>query len=362
MTKRLSLLLSKAIVLILTINSCMAQETSQPGANSFAPLFSYIGDYPLGTTTDRIDYQSVDAAARRIYIAKMGAEQLLSFDLEQERLAATLDNFPKVTGVLVVPELHKVYASVPGAGLIPSLHVALGIVGLSAGRGAVAVLDAGNLHEITRLPGGVFPDGIAYDPKDRKVFVSDEFGTAVLVINADKDQMIARIDIGGEAGNVRYDPQTSKVYVAVQSKNALAMIDPATNTFVKRYELVGADHPHGLIIAPGKAIGYVACDGNDRLLTIDLTTGKVLARNAIARDPDVLAVDPGARRLYVAGEGGDLSSLDITDPASPRSMGDTFIGKGAHSVAVDSATHRLYLPLADVNGQAVLRILVAKPE
>lgn len=362
MARRLSLLLSKAVFLVIAINSCIAQEASRPEANSFAPLFGYIGDYPLGNSTDRIDYQSIDVAARRIYIAKMGAGQLLSFDLGQERLAAALDNFPKVTGVLAVPELHKIYASVPGAGLVPSLHVALGIVGLSVGRGAVAVLDTGNLHEIARLPGGVFPDGIAYDPKDRKVFVSDEFGAAVLVIDADKDQMIARIDIGGEAGNVRYDPQTSKVYVTVQSKNALAMIDPATNTLVKRYELVGADHPHGLIIAPGKAIGYVACDGNDRLLTVDLTTGQVLARNAIARDPDVLALDPGARRLYVAGEAGDLSSLDITDPASPRSMGDTFIGKGAHSLAVDLATHRLYLPLADVNGRAVLRILVPRPE
>src|SRR2546428_507295 len=30
----------------------------------------------------------------------------------------------------------------------------------------------------------------------------------------------------------------------------------------------------------------------------------------------------------------------------------------AHSVAVDPATHRLYLPLADVGGHPVLRVLV----
>ena len=362
MTKTRLLLLSTALFGVLG-GGCMAQNvTVTPTANAFGPLFSYVGDYPLGGRTDRLDYQSVDAATRRLYIAKMGAGQLLSFDLDQNRLVTVLDNFPKVTGVLAVPEQHKVYASVPGAGLIPSLHVALGIMGLSAGRGAIVVLDTSDLHEIVRLPGGVFPDGITYDPKDRKVFASDEFGSAVLVIDADKDQLIARIDIGGEAGNVRYDPQTSRVYVPVQSHNALAVIDPATNRLVERYDLAVADHPHGLIISPDKPIGYVACDGDDRLLTIDLTTGRVLARNAIARDPDVLAIDPGAKRLYVAGETGNLSSLDIADPASPRSLGDVFIGDDAHSVAVDPTSHRLYLPLEDVNGRSVLRVLIPKDE
>lgn len=51
-----------------------------------------------------------------------------------------------------------------------------GIVGLSAGRGAVVILDSTDLREIARLPGGVFPDGLAYAPKVEKVFVSDEFG------------------------------------------------------------------------------------------------------------------------------------------------------------------------------------------
>ena len=33
----------------------------------------------------------------------------------------------------------------------------------------------------------------------------------------------------------------------------------------------------------------------------------------------------------------------------------------AHSVAVDPTTHRVYVPLEDVNGKPVLRILGARP-
>jgi hypothetical protein len=45
---------------------------------------------------------------------------------------------------------------------------------------------------------------------------------------------------------------------------------------------------------------------------------------------------------------------------SPVSLGDTFVGPDAHSVAVDAVTHRLYLPLDDVNSLSIMRILAPK--
>src|SRR5215469_8084122 len=149
----------RLLLLFLTIalagSGALAAERAGPASR----LFDSGGDFPLGPRTDRTDYQSIDPAARRLYIAKMGAGQLLVFDLAQNKLIAQLDGFPKVTGVLVVPELHKVYASVPGAGMMSSLFVGLGMAGLSSGRGAIAVRDTQGLRELARLPGGVFPDG-----------------------------------------------------------------------------------------------------------------------------------------------------------------------------------------------------------
>lgn len=336
-------------------------QAETPSRTSFVRLFTHVGDFPLGAATSRVDYQSVDPAAHRIFIAKMGAGQLLVFDTERNSLVVALDGFPKTTGVLVVPALHKVYASVPGAGFVPSLSVALGMIGLSSGRGAVVVVDTQTLKEIAKLPGGVFPDGIAYDPRDRRVFVSDELGSAILVIDADQNQLVARIAPGGEVGNVQYDPITAMIYAPIQSRNELVTIDPATLKLVARHPLSGCAHPHGLAIAPSEAVGYVACDHNDRLLTFDLAASKILARQPVAPDPDVLAIGPNARRLYVASESGTLSSFDISSTRAPRSLGDVFVGHDAHSVAVDPESHRLYLPLADVDGKSVLRVLAPKP-
>lgn len=337
---------------------CAAEERG--GAQkppTFDRLFTHVGDFPLGAPTSRFDYQSLDPDAQRLYIAKMGAGTLLAVETARNTVVAELKGFPKITGVLAVPELHKVYASVPGAGLVPSVEVALGMIGLSSGQGAIAILDTVHLHEIARLPGGVFPDGIAYDAADRRIFVADELGSAVLVIDAGTDRIIALAKPGGEVGNVQYDPITRKVYAPLQSRDQLVVIDPTNGRIAIRHALAGCRHPHGLAIVPKSHVGYVACDGNDQLLAVDLVTGRLLGHWPVAHDPDVLAIDARADRLYVAAESGNLSSFDVGDAASPKALGDVFVGEGAHSVSVDPATHRLYLPLAATEGGPVLRVL-----
>jgi DNA-binding beta-propeller fold protein YncE len=127
---------------------------------------------------------------------------------------------------------------------------------------------------------------------------------------------------------------------------------------VARHALASCEHPHGFIVAPKGGVGYVACDGNDKLLTVDLATGRVLKKQPVAHDPDVLATDTD--RLYVAGESGNLSTFNIANASAPESLGDVFVASDAHTVAVDPLSHRLYFALKDLNGHAALRVRVPK--
>ncbi len=346
---------------LVLLAACLIAFATSDGALTQVPpafkSFSIVGDYPLGSSVNRTDYESIDPVARRLYISKMGGGQLLVFDIDHNRLMAQLDGFPKVTGVLVVPEIHKIYASVPGSGIVQSLVVGLGMAGLSAGRGEIAVRDARTLKELARLPGGVFPDGVAYDPAAQQIFVSDELGGALTVIDANSDKVVRRVDTGGEVGNVQYDSATDEIYVPVQSRNELIAFDARRGAVVARYALAGCDHPHGFIVAPKGGVGYIACDGNDQLLTVDLAAGHVLNRQPIAHDPDVLATDAAVNRLYVAAESGNLSTFDIAKPDTPKSLGEVFVAPEAHALAVDRVSHQLYFALANLNGRATLRVL-----
>jgi DNA-binding beta-propeller fold protein YncE len=295
-----------------------------------------VADVPLPGGTGRFDYQSFDPASGRLYIAQMGPGRLVVFDTRTNRLVTSLPGFPRVTGVLAVPSLGRVYASV-------------------AGRHELAVIDASTLQVRARLGRLKFPDGISYAAEAGKVFVSDESGELDLVIDAAGDSSRGVVPLGGEAGNTQYDSVGKRILVAVQTRNQLVAIDPATQRVTGRYDLPGADHPHGLYLDAPHRLAFVACEGNARLLVVDLTTMRVTASHRVGDDPDVLAFDPGLARLYVASESGVVSVFQQTDRRLDL-IGE-YRAPAAHSVAVDPGSHRVYLPLANVGGRPVLRIL-----
>jgi DNA-binding beta-propeller fold protein YncE len=79
-----------------------------------APPLQVDTDVPMPGDTLRFDYQSIDTGMNRLYISHMGDGNLVVFDLQAERVVASVGNLPTVTGVLAVPELGKVYASAVG--------------------------------------------------------------------------------------------------------------------------------------------------------------------------------------------------------------------------------------------------------
>ncbi len=99
----------------------------------------------------------------------------------------------------------------------------------------------------------------------------------------------------------------------------------------------------------------MACEENAKLAVLDLTEKRMTAIHPTGADPDVLAFDRGLNRLYVSAESGTLAIFDVRGRGLEK-VGEGFYAPKAHTVAVDSRTHRVYLPLENVGGRPVLRI------
>jgi hypothetical protein len=174
------------------------------------------------------------------------------------------------------------------------------------------------------------------------------------VLDARSGQPEATVPLGGKAGNVRYDPADDQVLVDVQTRNEFAVIDPHSRTVVDRVPVPGCDHDHGLLVVDRRA--FVACDGNDTLVTLALPGFTQLGRSDLGHDPDVLAADPDRGLLYVAAESGVLTSIDLR-PSAGRVIGRAHLADDAHVVAVDLRTGRAYFPVPDAgNGRPGLLI------
>lgn len=293
-------------------------------------------DIPLPGRPVRFDYQSQDPQSGRLYISHMNDGHVEVFDTRARKVLGRVAGTPAVTGILVVPELQKLYASVTG-------------------RRYVAMFDLDSLApRATAGPIG-FPDGIAYAPEAKRVFVSDESGGGELVIDGLTDKVVARIPLGGEAGNTKYDVESGCVLVAVQTLDQIVAIDPLLAKVVGRYAPEGADHPHGMYVDAPDRLLFIANQGNATLEVVDLGAMQVTSTVKVGEDPDVLGFDPEWHRLYVATEGGGLWVYRLQG-RRPVLEGVLHVPH-AHTVSVDSSTHLVYLPLPSIGGRPVLRIL-----
>ncbi len=297
-------------------------------------------DVPLPGDTLRFDYQSIDTGMNRLYISHMGDGNMVVFDLQADRVVATVGNLPTVTGVLAVPELGKVYASATG------LH-------------QVAIVNDTTLQIVAQVGRIGFPDGLAYAPDEQKVYVSDESGGGELVIDGRSNQVVTTIPLGGQAGNTVYDAGSRCILVAVQTQDQLVAIDPRTDHVIGRYNPAGARHPHGLLVDAPRRLLFVANQGTAVLSVIDLQTMRVLGTEPIGSVPDVLAFDPAWQRLYVGSESGVVSVF--TELGASLQLDGEVTMPHAHTVAADPRTHLVYFPLQDLAGQPVLRIMSGTP-
>lgn len=293
-------------------------------------------DIPMPGPAVRFDYQSLDAKNNRLYISHMNANQLVVFDTQKRQVVANLDGFRRVHGVIAVPEIHRAFAS-------------------ATGDHEMIALDTSTLKIVGSAGPIDYPDGLAYSPATRRVFVSDEHGGVDAVVDAQTNKLIASIPLGGGAGNTVYDSGSGHILVAVHGANELVSIDPAAMKIVGRYKLPGIENPHGIALDQASRLAFIAGEENHSLAVFDLNAMKLLSVHPAGEDPDVLAFDPGLRRLYVSAESGTVTVFE-ENRRDLRQLGQ-FHMPHAHTVSVDPKTHLVYFPLENVDGRPLLRIM-----
>lgn len=301
------------------------------------PLLRMAGDIPLPDEAGRWDYMSIDPSGGRLVLAHLGAGSVVVVDTQRQSIRGQVRPVAQVHGVLAVPELGRIYAT-------------------ATGTDELVVIDAQAMTIAARVPVGRYPDGLAYAAPAGKIYVSDKEGHTESVVDVRTNRRIRTIALGGAVGNSQYDPVGGHVFVNVEGTGELVEIDPATDHIVARIRLPGADGNHGLLIEPTRRLAFIACEGNDKLLVLDLQDRTIKAAFDVTGEPDVLAYDPGLGILYVATESGPVYLFHAGADGVTR-LGAVRPGPNAHTVAVDPVSHMVYFPIPKTRTGPVLRVM-----
>ncbi len=294
-------------------------------ANAAAPAPSFaVLDRIAGPDGGGWDYATIDAAKRRLYLARRAG--VLEMDLETR----------KITPVAIAGDNVHTAAIVGDTGLL---------VVTNGGRNTAAIFDTKSNEVKKSIPVGASPDAALYDPATKLVAVMNHRGGTVSVVDAAAAAVVRTIKVGGELEFAAPDG-TGRLFVNVADKAEIAVLDLRAGTVLKRYKLAGCEDASGLAYdADDKLVASVCGNGVTKVLNAD--TGADVATLKTGKGSDALIFDAARKLLFVpAGEDGTLTVVALGGGRAPTVLQTLTTERSARLGQLDPKTGRLYLPFA----------------
>ncbi|ASG24130.1 gluconolactonase [Nitrospirillum viridazoti CBAmc] len=267
------------------------------------------------------DYASVDADARRLYVAR--GDGVLALDLDSGRLTPTLVPGQRVHGVLPL-----------GGGLAVSTN---------GDSNTATLFNTADGAVLASLPTGTKPDAVVRAGK--LVAVMDGKQGDITLIDPAARAVVGHIAVGGALEFAAADAQ-GHLYVNVEDRNELVVVDLPGHAVLARRPLADCDGPTGLALDPATGILVTACSSG-RAVAMNAADGHVLASLSIGQGADAVILDARNHRFLIpCGHDGVLTVLSQDASGVPAVTAMVPTEKGARTGALDPVTGRVYLPTA----------------
>jgi DNA-binding beta-propeller fold protein YncE len=278
-------------------------------------------------------YRREAPAASRLYVAHTGADCIDVIDSLSNSYLRSIPNVPGVAGILIDNENDLLFSS-------------------DRGCARASIYRCSDETLLGRVRVGDRPNGLAYDPPRRRLFVfniGDPPGAncTVSVVAVDEMRVIATIQLPGRPRWAVYDPATGHVYANIQKPAETVVLNAADLQITRSFKIPVAG-PHGLTLA-GERL-FCAADGG-ALVALDRDSGAVLGSVALPGEPDVIMHDRASSRLYVAI--GSPGVVSVIDEQHLRMLETVETEPGAHTIGWNPDSRTLYAFLPGRGGAAV---------
>ena len=215
-----------------------------------------------------------------------------------------------------------------------------------------SIVDLKTLKTIQKVETGENPDAILYEPGRREVYAMNGRGKSATVFDAPTGKVVATIPLDGKPEFAQADSKAGKVYVNMEDLNAIKVIDTATHTVTATWPIAPGESASGMAIDAANHRLFIGCD-NELMLMVDNTNGKVASRVPIGEGVDSNAFDPGTKLAFASNGGSATVTIAHEESPSLLKVVQTLkTVRGARTMALDPATHTIYLSAADYEPQA----------
>lgn len=287
--------------------------------------------------SDKWDYLTVDSGRHRLFVSR--ATHVQVFDLGSGRPVGDIADTPGVHGIAIAGDLHRGFTS--------------------NGKGdSVTVFDSETLAPISVIKiSGRGPDAIVYDPQSHQIFTLNGGSHDATIIDARTAREVGAVALPGRPEFAGSDGQ-GHVFVNLEDKALLVRIDVASKSVTASWSLAPCVEPTGLALDSTRHRVFSACH-NQRLIVTNADSGARVAELPIGSHVDAAAFDPQTSTIFTSnGDSADVTIISAESADRYRVRGSLGTVSGAKTMALDTSTHRIYVPTMTPAG---MQILVAAP-
>jgi DNA-binding beta-propeller fold protein YncE len=294
-------------------------------------------ELPEHIGTGGFDHAAVHAPTGHVFVAHTANDAVDVFHAALGRYLYSIANLKRVAGVLISDEAELVVTS-------------------NRGENTIGIFAPGAHFHIVKVPVGLHPNGLAYDPTRRLILVANVGDPAVpgsytlSMVKLDDRVVIAEIAVPGRTRWAVHDPEAEAFYVNIADPAQIVVVASRHPYRVARAFRVPAAGPHGLDLDLATHRLYCACDAK-MLVAFDAQSGKVQGWCPLNGVPDVISLNRARKHLYVAI--GDPGVIDVLDTVTLTCLESVPTEKGAHTLAFAPADDRVYAFLPETHRAAV---------
>ena len=270
------------------------------------------------------DYLSVDPVSHRFFISR--GTHIIVTDMDGS-VVGDVPNVQGTHGAQIVNELNRGFSS-------------------NGRSNSVTIFDLKTLATISevKLPMADGPDGFAYDPSTKNVFVFNARSHDATAVNAKTGEVSGTVPLGGKPEAATADGM-GHMFVNIEDTAKLVEFDSKEFKVLNTWSLPNCEEPTGMAIDTKSKRLFIGC--HSKVMLVADYSGKIVASVPIGQGVDAATFDPATGFAFASCGDGTITVTHEDSPDKFTVVDTISTQRGARTMALDTANHRMYTVTSD---------------
>jgi YVTN family beta-propeller protein len=186
---------------------------------------------------------------------------------------------------------------------------------------------------------GTSPYNMAFDAANGDLYVTDLESSQLIVVGGRSNQVVGAVPLGTTPYGIAYDPLTKDLYVDDYDAGNVSIVSGATNRVIGY--LPAGVNPWGIAYDGADHDLYVTNPSSDNITVLDPANRTVVASLSVGAAPGAIAYDPFSHALFV-GEY-DLGNVSVYNASTDAFIRNSTTGSEPYTISIDPKNGRAFV-------------------